>query len=256
MLHKSVGISETGKNVFPFKPGVAFQDCLHGISRSHHAQNMFDSQSVTLPEGLTPILAFRGWAFHNGGMIILLTGQKGSGKSTTVQDLATQLAGAGLRPGGVICPGIFGQGRKTGILARQLRSGAEALLGYEATMTGSPVPVSTGPDTFSYGRWEFRRSVMAGADAAVLQDMDDSRFVIVDEIGPLELDHGMGMSRTLARLDAGSFAGSCRIVVCARQDLAGQLTERWPGCALVELDGRDPDRSDRTIQKLLELLGV
>ncbi|MFH2113385.1 MAG: nucleoside-triphosphatase [Spirochaetota bacterium] len=189
-------------------------------------------------------------------MIILLVGQKGSGKTTVAMNLAKRLVQAGILVGGVICPGIYEQNRKTGIKIHYPASGHEKLLGMERSSVGKPAPETTGPDTFSYGRWEFRRSALAAADASILKDIGTSPFVFVDEIGPLELDHGIGMSQTLARLDADKDINNCAILVCARQDLVQALTARWPGSSLVELTGEGPAAILRAEETILTAVGV
>jgi hypothetical protein len=122
------------------------------------------------------------------------------------------------------------------------------------SLAGKPVPEPTGPDTFSYGRWEFRQSALAAADASILKDIEACLFVFVDEIGPLELDHGIGMVRTLARLDADEDMDNCIILVCIRQDLAQMLTERWPGSRLVELTGEGQLSIGNAEQAVLETI--
>ena len=190
-------------------------------------------------------------------MIILLTGEKGSGKSTVAMGLAKRLIQSGIPVGGVICPGIFELGRKTGIKTHYPENGHEEIAGSEipgrnGSLTGQPVPMITGPDTFSYGRWEFRLSILTAADAVIIRDTEAARFVFVDEIGPLELDHGMGMAKTLARLDADKKINNCSILVCARQDLAQTLVERWPESRLVKLAEEGQKDNTSALEYILE----
>jgi nucleoside-triphosphatase THEP1 len=187
-------------------------------------------------------------------MIILLAGQKGSGKTTVALNLASRLAQTGIQVGGIICPGIFEQNRKIGIKSHHPASGHEEPLGMENSLVGKPVPQPTGPDSFSYGRWEFRISALAAADATIVKDIDTSLFVFVDEIGPLELEHGIGMIRTLDRLDADKDMDNGIIVVCIRQDLAQTLTKRWPGSQLVELSGEGQAATNRAEEAILKVV--
>lgn len=79
----------------------------------------------------------------------------------------------------------------------------------------------------------------------------------MDEIGPLELKHGLGLIRTLARLDGQSEGPDCAMVVCVRQDLVQSLTERWPGCSVVGCTGTDEQpilNSGATILQAARLL--
>lgn len=184
-------------------------------------------------------------------MIILLTGEKGCGKSSVALNLSRRLAQAGIPTGGVICPGIFAQGRKIGILSHYPATGYEEQVGLESASWGKPVPEPTGMDAFSYGRWEFRQSALAKADASIIRDMEAALFVFVDEIGPLELDHGIGLCRTLTRLDADKNIDNCVFLVCTRQDLALPLKQRWPDSCLVELTGGSPESSELAEESIL-----
>ena len=180
-----------------------------------------------------------------------------SGKSTLAITLAKRLLQAGIQVGGLICPGIFTQGRKTGIKSFFPETGYEDIIGEEiqgkeGVLAGIPVPKSSGPDTFSYGRWEFRLSALAEADTKIVRDIDTAQFVFVDEIGPLELDHGLGMSRTLARLDTDKTGNSCILLVCVRQDLAPTLAKRWPKSKLVELVQDNPTSIAQAEQVILD----
>jgi nucleoside-triphosphatase THEP1 len=187
-------------------------------------------------------------------MIILLAGQKGSGKTTVALNLARRLAQAGIQVGGIICPGIFEDKHKIGIKSRHPASGLEQVLGMETSLAIQPVPLPTGPDSFSFGRWEFNRPALAAADATIIKDIEASQLVFVDEIGPLELEHGIGLNRTLARLDADKDGDrdNCTIVVCIRQDLTQILTRRWPGSILVELTGDSPAAIGRAEEAILQ----
>jgi nucleoside-triphosphatase THEP1 len=197
-------------------------------------------------------------------MIILLAGPKGSGKSTVALNLAKRLSQAGIQVGGIICPGIFNQGRKIGIKSHSPNTGHEEIIGEEifrknSSITCKPVPEPTGLDSFSYGRWEFQKPALISADATVIRDLEAAQCIFVDEIGPLELSYGIGMTRTLAGIDAHRNNHNNIIVVCVRRDLAQTLTERWPESSLVDLAGDGPDalgKAEEAILATFNLLSV
>lgn len=135
-----------------------------------------------------------------------------------------------------------------------------------------PVLAADG-QSFSYGKWLFSLKGLARADAACVDALprpsaDDGasadgvadgagfptaareRVVFIDEIGPLELAFGLGLTRTLAAVDSlatasagaasdGAAQGNRRreasvaIVVAVRPELAGALAERWPGSRVI-----------------------
>jgi hypothetical protein len=53
MTDETVGIRETGLDIFRFQPGVAAEDRIGGVSGSQHAKHMFDGQATTSDNGLT-----------------------------------------------------------------------------------------------------------------------------------------------------------------------------------------------------------
>jgi hypothetical protein len=197
--------------------------------------------------------------------LILFYGDRGLGKSGALGELALSL---GLRAGGVVCPGAYADGRKSAVywldLARA--SGSSAAVRQAAAeplarelpafagapgQPGQPRVDLSGEGLLRYGKWEFSRAALAAADEACLRALDEpaAALAIVDEIGPLELSHGLGYVKTLERLDGLFGAGQAAalspghggaperkaVIVALRPDLAPQLAERWPGSVLFEL---------------------
>lgn len=194
--------------------------------------------------------------------LILFSGDRGLGKSGALSGLALIL---GPKAGGVICPGAYEEGRKSAVYWRELaresdgpkagRLAGSGLLARELPeYTGTPGQPRldlSGDGLLRYGKWEFDRTALAAADEACLRALKDPSLdlAIVDEIGPLELSHGLGYVKTLERLDGLFGAGPAAarvpghggaperkaVVVALRPDLAPILAERWPGVALFEL---------------------
>jgi nucleoside-triphosphatase THEP1 len=194
--------------------------------------------------------------------LILFYGDRGLGKSCALGELAQRL-GSGV--GGVICPGVYADGHKsavywldlarsTGRSADERQAAAKPLARELPAFEGAPgrprVDLS-GEGLLRYGKWEFSRAALAAADEACLRALAEPSAApaIVDEIGPLELSHGLGYVKTLERLDelfgAGPAAaqgpghggppGRKAVIVALRPELAPLLAERWPGSVLFEL---------------------
>lgn len=179
--------------------------------------------------------------------IILLVGASGSGKTSLCVRLVKALAESGARPVGVVCPAAFDGGLKVGIDAVELggASGSVRLArrrpGFESAVPGAhrggkpaPAPDPSDPSRFVYGMWSFDGSALAALDSSTSEALiAGAPVAIVDEIGPLELDHGTGFVRTLealGRLAAAPAGGERRVVfVTARPDIAARLGARWPG---------------------------
>jgi hypothetical protein len=194
--------------------------------------------------------------------MILFSGDRGLGKSGALGELALSL---GLGAGGVVCPGAYADGRKSAVYWLDLaRASGSSAAGRQAAAEplarelqafagtpGQPRIDLSGEGLLRYGKWEFSRAALAAADEACLRALDEpaAALAIVDEIGPLELSHGLGYVRTLERLDGlfgdgqaaalgpghGGGPGRKAVIVALRPDLAPQLAERWPGSILFEL---------------------
>ncbi|PKL23213.1 MAG: hypothetical protein CVV47_16060 [Spirochaetae bacterium HGW-Spirochaetae-3] len=197
-------------------------------------------------------------------MILVLSGVSGSGKTSACLIAERMAVVAGIAVGGVLCRAVFEGGRKVGIDVRNLAGGldgpaapfARARLGAPSAPppTGKPAPAfdDADPLVLRYGMWEFSRAAISAADEATasflaaVRAADDgtrratTRFLaIVDEIGPMELDRGAGMTRTLAELDAEAAApsGALGCLVVARPDIADRLAIRWSASKRLAIDG-------------------
>ncbi|MBN1243710.1 MAG: hypothetical protein JXA15_13500 [Spirochaetales bacterium] len=172
--------------------------------------------------------------------IVLLSGERGSGKTTTLVRLADAARLAGLRPGGVLQPGVFdGDGEKTGSTWLDAASGASGAF-------GSKLRALDGP---SWKDWSFSAAGLDAANRAVLDSLARAGHpVLVDEIGPLELRAGSGLSPSLRALepasrpgtDLASPAGTAPerplVVVAVRTELAAELADRLGAERVVVLD--------------------
>jgi len=223
-------------------------------------------------------------------MIVMLSGSSGSGKTSTCKLIAQSAQEDGITAGGIVCSAVFWQGRKVGIecsdldpgLARQPwtlagirkdRTGAQPFAAASAAGTPkNPAFDDSDAEILRYGMWEFSKQALATADQAILDCVarfreaksDDTRpggkavlrptLIFVDEIGPLELDRGTGLIKTLAMLDesAGQREADLKFLVVARPDIADRLKERWPDSILVEMTGASYENTAEAILEIFE----
>ncbi|MBN2875513.1 MAG: hypothetical protein JXM71_10505 [Spirochaetales bacterium] len=190
-------------------------------------------------------------------MIVILSGPSGSGKSSACAILIELYSQSGAPCGGVLCRAVFQEGHKVGIeLAvvgtenpviqlAQARPGVSCPTPLAGQRRPRPTVPDDEPGTLRYGMWDFSIEALNLADDAGTAFLsapyghtrsDESRaseppLLIVDEIGPLELDYDMGMIRTLSELDrlaTGAGEDEVDCIVCARPDIAARLRTRWP----------------------------
>ena len=126
--------------------------------------------------------------------IAILTGPFGSGKTTTCRQLADLAQQHGLDCAGIVCPARFDGERKVGIDLLNLRTGECRPL----------AEADSQPATLRTTRYRFNAGVMAWG-AASLDAACPCDVLIVDEIGPLELERGQGWMNALTVLREGQF---------------------------------------------------
>jgi nucleoside-triphosphatase len=156
------------------------------------------------------------------GALAILTGPSGCGKTTLCREIADAVRRAGRDVTGVLCPAVFAGPRKVGIEAVDLRTGeVRALARLRA-------PGRTAP--LERGNWAFDEAVLAWGNA-VLGRATPCDLLIVDELGPLELDEGRGWSAGLGAVDSAAY-GAALVVV--RPALLERAQARWPGAAVAD----------------------
>lgn len=160
------------------------------------------------------------------GKIIILSGERGTGKTSACLRLAKEANRRGLRPAGVICPARLVDGRKVGIDLMDVRTGERRPL---AEADERPAALRTRAYRF------YQEAVSWGA--AVIEGATPCTLLIIDELGPLELVRGQGWVNALDVLAAGRFE---QAVVVVRPELIPRFHQRVlarPGSLMV-LSGR------------------
>jgi len=154
--------------------------------------------------------------------IIILSGEIGCGKSTICLKVVEKLKATSLDVAGVICPPIFDGQNKTGIDLLDLRSSEMRHL---ARLNLHDA------DGIQTHRWIFNEDTLRWGNA-LLGLTTPCNVLIIDELGPLEFDRGLGFTNALTALDAGNFAYA---LVVIRPSLLEKARSRWPSCQVIEV---------------------
>jgi len=121
--------------------------------------------------------------------VIVVTGKPGTGKTTSILEALETLKSEGFKIRGLVQPGIFSDGEKTGFLIRDLATGDE---------TGFAVRTPLGEGQHGT-RFTFTEEGATLARTALSRDVKNS-ILIVDELGPVELRGGGHLSWVLGCL--------------------------------------------------------
>jgi len=156
--------------------------------------------------------------------VVVLTGERGVGKTTLAAEVVERLRATGVRVGGILAPGTVKEGRRHSFDLVALATGERRLLACR-----DPEPGWVEERCF----WADPAAVELGHAALGAEDAD---VVVVDEVGPWELE-GSGWSAdldVLVRRDVRLLLvvrHKCLRLVLARWRLAAAVFEAGEGSA-------------------------
>lgn len=177
-------------------------------------------------------------------MLFVLTGDIQTGKTRWLQSLAADLAGAGVACCGVLAPGVWLEHSGEEPSERFEKLGIDNVL----LPAGERIPFARRRDlalaegSFAEGSqsaqaklgWEISEGAIARVNehfAALGEAAPGSSpsLLIVDELGPLELLRGGGLTEAFALLDAGPSERFPNALVIIRESLLDVARERFEG---------------------------
>ena len=155
-------------------------------------------------------------------MLFILTGDIRTGKTTWLEARVRELEAAGVPVCGVLAPSVWRGGEKVGIENVLLPSRERVLL---ARPAGDGCSTGLG--------WDFDEAPLARVNAhliglAAAAGKRDAHhgLLVIDEIGPLELRRGDGLTAALELLDAGPAPAWPHALAVVRAALAEEVAER------------------------------
>jgi nucleoside-triphosphatase len=116
------------------------------------------------------------------GKIVVVTGWRNVGKTSYCQRAVDTYRAAGRTVSGLLSPGRFDQGQKTGFLALDLQS-------QETRLVASTIPGEI--EGIQLGHWSFNAQVFAWGNRC-LQQIERADVLVIDELGPLEFNRQIG----------------------------------------------------------------
>ncbi len=147
--------------------------------------------------------------------LFVLCGASGTGKTTLCRDTAALLKASGAKVAGILSPPEFTEGRKTGILVQDIRTGEQRRLAEPALSKEASAGLG----------WRFDLSSLKwGTD--ILRASTPCEVLMVDELGPLELKQNKGWTVAWEILEARKFHTA---LVVVRPSLLEPLKERLRG---------------------------
>lgn len=154
--------------------------------------------------------------------LMLLAGQRGVGKTTVCQRIVEIASRQGYRLAGVLTPALFDQsGAKVGFEAADAGSGERRVLARSDSDLGGP----------RIGRYSFDLTSLGWACDLLQRALASAcDLLIVDEIGPLELEQGQGFVTILRHLQRKTPYHTLLVV---RSELLNDLGRHLPKAELL-----------------------
>lgn len=173
--------------------------------------------------------------------IIILTGEKDSGKTLVCDALVKKFSGSIQRISGIISLGQYENGKKIAICAIDLSTGIRKVLAH----------YSPGWDPDKPQReWRFDQETLNWGNE-VLAKAIPTDLLFIDEIGYLEFEKNEGWNNALKILDSGKFHYA---VIVVRPSLLETAKSRYPDAEVHQLFSRTD--IETTITQLTKRLSI
>lgn len=172
------------------------------------------------------------------GKIIILTGQSGCGKTTLLQHMLEQLKKHPLSIQGLLSLPVEGPEGKTGIDLVDFKTGENRHLAHLRKTAGEGVFTQ---------KWQFDSCVVEWGNL-VLANACPCDLLVIDELGPLELERGEGWLNGLEALEKRNFNNA---VVVIRPSLLELAKIRWSKARVFEVDRSN---QSQVLEKLLNVI--
>ncbi len=171
------------------------------------------------------------------GEIILLTGDFQSGKTNLCLELYKLAQVTNIRVGGVISPAVFEGDKKIAIDVLDLKSGIRNRLAELKTSQQSDLETQ---------RWSFFSDVVDWGNK-MLEEAIPCDLLMIDELGPLELQRGKGWVAGFSVIESGDYSTALIVI---RPSLVEEAARRWKVSRIIDLDQITLDSS--LIEQLLD----
>jgi len=159
----------------------------------------------------------------NPGIIIILTGDIQSGKTSLCRELAQKAKEEGIQIAGLLSPAVFYEGKKIGIDVINLKNWEQRHLAVWKEKDQTEVEPR---------HWSFDPAIVQWGNQALINAVPCD-LLVVDELGPLEFEQGEGWIAGLAAVDSGSYQSALVVIRPSLLKMAGQ---RWEISQVFDLD--------------------
>jgi nucleoside-triphosphatase THEP1 len=201
----------------PMALEVAFDTLPQAISKLPAARDIFRAPVSVVHQMVAQADYFLGKVavrFSEKPFVVIITGKIGSGKTSLLSEVAGTLQKRGIPAGGILSPAITADGVRIGYDIVDVATGERKEL---SRLSGPDSRITVGRYAFSPEGLEF------GKNALSVASQGSARVVLVDEIGPWELE-GQGWASKVNELLQKT---SLPMVWVVRDSITELVTGEW-----------------------------
>jgi nucleoside-triphosphatase len=162
--------------------------------------------------------------------LMLVTGDRGAGKTTWCMERIAEARRSGLRVSGLVSPPIMEAGQKVGIDLMDVHTNESRRL---AVLRQGVSPGSVNESGIPTLNWTLDPSVFTWGNR-ILERLVTSELLVLDELGPLELLENKGLIAGLKCIEDRHYQMACVVV---RPALLPTAVERWPWSRTLKIVG-------------------
>jgi nucleoside-triphosphatase THEP1 len=171
-------------------------------------------------------------------LLFLVTGSQGAGKTTFCDRLVQSAREAGWQTAGLLSHPVFKGRTRIAIQAKNISTGQSRQLAVRSEDQTTP----------GTRHWKFDQDAIEWGNE-VLKISVPCDLLVIDELGPLEFEQGIGWQAGLDAVDSRQYAIA---VVVVRAELLGEALLRWGEANVVEIDTpEDSAHKAQVLQKQL-----
>ncbi len=162
--------------------------------------------------------------------ITIISGEKGTGKSTLICQLVNSLRNSGINPQGLVSPGIYDTGKRIGILVENIATCERKQLAYYDPGWDSEMPERV---------WRFDTQALKWGNNVLNNIKNPCEALVVDEIGYLELEKDGGWHSIFQLLEEKDIL---QVYFVIRENLLPIAQDIWPHARITKISDIDnPD---------------
>lgn len=172
---------------------------------------------------------------------VVISGLRGTGKTSLLMALIKEFQCSDIDVKGIVSPGVFDGEKKIAIEMMDLAAGESRLFARLAEETTTDL---------QFGDWSFSQETLQWANQR-LASIESADVLVMDEIGPLELDMKCGLQAGLDLLALDIYRLA---VITVRPKCLTALSELLPEMTVYPLSRWDPEALKYEVLRIADVL--